>query len=85
MEGEGRTALSGALRDTMLGSKGTGISSSPITCWFKSKPCSGAASCQNWEVHISRGDQKGTHAATGQQRKAFPTLNLGALLLGSIK
>lgn len=57
----------------------------PFTCWFNPKPCTGAASCLNWKILISRGVQKGTGTAAGQQRKAFPTLNLGVLVLGGIK
>jgi len=66
-EGQGWKERAGRLfRGTAPGSRVTGIPSSPFTRWFKPKPCAGAASCQNWEVLISRGVQK------GQQRKAFP-------------
>lgn len=70
-------ALLGVPWDMTLGNGSMGIPSSPFTCWFKPKLCG----C-NWKVLISRDVQKGTRAASDQQRRAFPSLlNLRTLVL----
>lgn len=64
-------------------SKGVGVPSHPFTCWFNPKPCTGATSCLNWKIVISRVLKKALQQVS--REKPFPPLTWECSFLGGFK